>query len=153
MFYYGAQVASLLKDAELAFCAGAFVQYGVDVLDGTAAAKFIDHIVDEIEQLEGELAHGDFRFFAEIDELAFDTIASCPPFVFFDQGAPIDAITHIRGVKTMEFDDDSLSERGDGNGFFDFCSDIAHAEFQRAERGMRANVPPDFLAAIDAIEL
>src|SRR5947199_10843092 len=133
MFYYGAQVASLLKDAELAFCAGAFVQYGVDVLDGTAAAKFIDHIVDEIEQLEGELAHGDFRFFAEIDELAFDTIASCPPFVFFAQGAPIDAITHIRGVKTMEFNDDNLSYRGDGNGILVFGSYIALTKYKRPE--------------------
>jgi len=32
--------------------------------------------------------------------------------------------------------------------------DIAHAELERAERRMRAHVPPDFFfAAVDAVEL
>src|SRR5271154_1714994 len=52
----------------------------------------------------------------------------------------------------MKFDDQGLGERGDGDGFFDFGGDVTHAEFQGAERGMRANVPPDFFAGIDAIQ-
>src|SRR5882724_6067772 len=52
----------------------------------------------------------------------------------------------------MQFNHKSLRQRSDGHGFFDFGSDIAHPEFQRAKRRMRADVPPDFLAGIDTIE-
>src|SRR5258707_8747617 len=53
----------------------------------------------------------------------------------------------------MQLDDEGLGERGDGHSFFDFGGDIAHAELERAERRMRAHVPPDFFAAVDAVEL
>src|ERR1700682_5514124 len=53
----------------------------------------------------------------------------------------------------MQLDHDGLRERGDGYGLFDLGGDIAHAKFQRAERRMRTHVPPDFLAAVDAVQL
>src|SRR5271163_2765884 len=52
----------------------------------------------------------------------------------------------------MEFDDQGLGECGDGNGFFDFGGDVAHAEFEGPEGGMGTDVPPDFFAGVDAIE-
>src|SRR5882762_10261742 len=119
MFHDGAQVAGLLVDAKLPLGAGAFVENGVNVFDGAAAAELVDNIVDESEELDGEVAHGDFGLLAEVDELALDTVARGAPFIFFDQGAAVDAVAHVAGVETMELDDDGLRERGDGDGFFD----------------------------------
>src|SRR5216684_5789698 len=153
MFHDGAQVAGLLVDAKLALGAGALVENGVHVLDGAAAAEVVDHVVDEGEQLDGKVAHGHFGLLAEIDELAFDAVASGAPLVFFDEGAAVNAEAHVAGVEAMQLDDEGLGERGDGHSFFDFGGDIAHAELERAERRMRAHVPPDFFAAVDAVEL
>src|SRR5216684_6957881 len=153
MFHYRAQVAGLLVDAKLALGAGAFVENGVDVLDGAAAAELVDNIVDKGKQLDGEIAHGHFAFLAEVDEFTFDAVARGAPFVFFDEGAAIDAKAHITGVKAMQLHDDGLRESGDSDGFFDFGGHVAHAELESAERGMGANVPPDLFAAVDGIEL
>src|SRR6266851_4916928 len=153
MFHDGAQVAGLLVDAKLALGAGALVENGVHVLDGAAAAEVVDHVVDEGEQLDGKVAHGHFGLLAEIDELAFDAVASGAPLVFFDEGAAVNAEAHVAGVEAMQLDDEGLGERGNGHSFFDFGGDIAHAELERAERRMRAHVPPDFFAAVDAVEL
>src|SRR6267378_6242504 len=147
MLHDGAQVAGLLKDAKLALGAGALVENGVNVFDGASAAQFVDDIVDEGEQLDGKVAHGHFGLLAEIDELAFDAVAGGAPLVFLDEGAAVDAKAHVAGVEAVELDDNGLGEGGDGYGFFDFGGDIAHAEFEGAERRMRADVPPDFLAA------
>src|SRR6267154_594798 len=153
MLHDGAQVAGLLVNTKLALCAGAFVENGVNVLDGAAAAEFVDDIVDKGEELDCEIAHGHFSFFAEVDEFAFDAVARGPPFVFFDECAAVDAEAHITGVKAVQLHDNGLGEGGDGDGFFDLGGDVAHTELKSAERGMGANVPPDFLAAVDAVEL
>src|SRR6266849_6852382 len=153
MFHDGAQVAGLLVDAKLALGAGALVENGVNVLDGAAAAEVVDHVVDEGEQLDGKIAHGHFGLLAEIDELAFDAVASGAPLVFFDERTAVQAEAHISSVQAMQLDDDGLGERGDGHGFFNLSGDIAHAELEGAERWMRANVPPDLLAGVDAVEL
>src|SRR6266481_712541 len=153
MLHNGAQVTGLLKDAKLALGTGAFVENGVHVFDGAAAAEVVHDIIDEGQQFYGEIAHGHFGFFAEVDELALDAVARGAPFFFFDERAAIHAIAHVRGVQAMELDDDGLGERGDGHGFFHLRGDVAHAEFEGAERRMRAHVPPDFLTAVDAIEL
>src|SRR6266851_3055209 len=84
---------------------------------------------------------------------AFVAVTRGTPLVFLDEGAAVNAEAHVAGVKAVQFNDDGLCERGDGNGFFDAGGDIAHAEFEGAKRGMRADVPPDFLAAVDAVEL
>src|SRR5438270_5662533 len=153
VFHDSAQVAGLLEDAKLALCAGAFVKDGVNIFDGAAAAEFVHNIVDKREEFDGEIAHGNFAFLAEVDELAFNAVTRGAPFVFFNEGAAIDAKTHVAGVKTVQLDDDGLGEGGDGDGFFHFGGDVAHAELESAERGMRANVPPDFFAAVDGIKL
>src|SRR5713226_178660 len=153
MLHDGAQIAGLQVDAKLALGAGALVENGVHVLDGAAAAEVVDHVVDEGEQLDGKVAHRHFGFLAEIDELAFDAVASGAPLVFFDEGAAVNAKAHVGGVEAMELDDDGLCQCGDGNSLLYLGGDIAHAELKGAERGVRADVPPDFLAAVDAVEL
>src|SRR5580704_16599097 len=95
------EVAGFLVDAKLALGAGAFAQNCVHVLDGAAAAEIVDNIIDEFEQFGGELAHRDFRFFAEIDELALDAITRGTPLIFLDEGAPIQTEAHVAGVKPV----------------------------------------------------
>src|SRR5260370_2953341 len=153
MLHDGAQVAGLLVDAKLALGASALVENGVHVFNGAAAAEFVHDVIDKGEQLDGEVEHGHFRFLAEIDELAFDAVARGAPLVLFDEGAAVEAEAQVAGVEAVQVDDDGLGERSDGHGFFDFGGDIAHAEFESAEGGMRADVPPDLLAAVDAVEL
>src|SRR5580658_8554197 len=115
VFYDGFQVASLLIDAQLALRAGAVLENRMDVFDGAPAAEVVHDVIHEFEQLDGELAHGYFGLFAEIDELAFDAVAGGAPFVFFDQGAAVEPIALIALVEAMEFYDDSLRERGNGD--------------------------------------
>src|SRR5215470_2553374 len=61
------QVAGALIDSKLPLSAGAFVQNGVNVLDGTATAEVVNDIIDKFQQLDGEVAHGNFHFLAEVD--------------------------------------------------------------------------------------
>src|ERR1700676_681712 len=109
MFYDRLQVAGLLIDAQLAFRAGAVFENGVNEFDGAAAAEIVDDIIDKIEEFEGQFAHGDFGLFAEIDQLAFDAVASGAPLVLFNQGTPVEAVALIALVEAMELDDDGLS--------------------------------------------
>src|SRR5260370_18842529 len=108
MLHDGAQVASLLIDAKLALGAGAFVENGVNVFDGTAAAELVDHVVDKGEQLNGKVAHGHFGFLAEVDELAFDAVASGTPFILFNEGAAVNAKAHVASVAAMQLEEEGL---------------------------------------------
>src|ERR1700719_2312619 len=98
MLYDRTQVASLLIDAQLPLGAGAFVKNGVNVFDGAAAAELVDHVLDEGEQFDGQIAHGDFGFLAEIDELAFDAVTRGAPLIFFDEGTAVHAKAHVTSV-------------------------------------------------------
>ena len=46
-----------------------------------------------------------------------------------------------------------LDERGDGDGLVSAKRDVADADFDGVEEGMRANVPPDFLGVVDGVGL
>src|ERR1700687_2578926 len=61
------QIAGSLINAQLPFGAGAFIQDGVHVLYGAAAAKVVEHVVNKFQQFGGESAHRHFHFFAEVD--------------------------------------------------------------------------------------
>jgi hypothetical protein len=146
------KIAGLLIDTQLALGAGAVFENGMDVFDGAAASEIVDDIIDKIEKFECEIAHGNFGFFAEVDELALDAVASGAPFVFFNQGAAVESVALVAFVKTMEFHDDGLGKSGNRDGFFDFGGDIEHTEFESAEHGVRTDVPPDFFAVVDAVQ-
>ena len=147
------KIAGLLIDAQLALGAGAVFQNGMDIFDRTAAAEIVHDIIDKIEKLESELAHGNFGLFAEVDEFTLDAVAGSAPFVFFNQGAAVETVALVAFVKAVELHDDGLRESGDRDSFFDFGGDVEHTEFESAEHGVRADVPPDFFAVVDAIQL
>src|SRR6266545_6588575 len=68
----GGEVAGAFVDGELAVGAGALAQDRVDVLDVLAGAELVDHVVDELQQLHGELPHRHLGALAEVDQLAVD---------------------------------------------------------------------------------
>src|SRR5947209_644259 len=123
------------------------------ILNRATAAQFINHIVNEFKKFNGKLAHGNFSFLPKIDELSLDPITRGTPFIFFDKRTPVYAVAHVAGVKAMQLDHDGLSQRRDSHRLLYLGSDITHPEFQRAKRRVRTNIPPDFLAAINAVEL
>ncbi len=103
------------------------------------------------EILLEEIALGDFLLAAEVDEIAVEAIADGAEFVFHQQGARVLAEVLVGGVETIEIGGGGLDERGDGNGLFGAKRDVAGADFDGVEEGMRADVPPDFLGVVDAV--
>src|SRR6202022_4477684 len=51
------QIACSVINAHLPCVAGAFIQDGVHVLYGAAAAKVVEHVVNKFQQFGGESAH------------------------------------------------------------------------------------------------
>ena len=83
--HYFFQIAGLVEDAQLAVRAGAFFQDPVDVADLLAAAEFVHHVVDELQDLADQVAHRHLRLLAEIDHLAVEAVARGAPLVLHDQ--------------------------------------------------------------------
>ena len=101
MSYDRLQIACLLIDAYLTFRAGAILENRMNVFDGAAASEIVEDVIHELKQLMRKLAHGDFCFFAEINQFAFDTVASGAPFVFFNQGARVKTVALIALLKAV----------------------------------------------------
>ena len=71
----GAQVAGLAVDLELPLGARAFGHDLPHVFDLATAAQLVHHIVDELHELQREIAHRHFDALAEVDQLAVDAPA------------------------------------------------------------------------------
>ena len=125
----------------------------MDVVDLVAAAEFVDDVVDEGEVFEDELARGDFLLFAEVDQLAVEAVADGAELVLHQQGAGVLAVVLVAGVEAPELAGGGLDERGDGDGLVGAQRDVADADFDGVEEGMRADVPPDFFGVVDAVGL
>src|SRR5262245_2382397 len=97
------------------FGARALVHDPPHVIDLTPAAEIVHDIVDELDQLDGELAHRHLDALAEVDQLAVDSPPCGPPLVFLDERAVIAAEPEVAFPQAKELDDDGLRERGDGD--------------------------------------
>src|SRR6476659_2215792 len=64
-----AEVAGLAVHLELALGARALGEDVVDVLDFPPAPQVVHHVVDEREQLDGEIAHRHLGALAEVDQV------------------------------------------------------------------------------------
>src|SRR5262245_45841457 len=123
------------------------------VVDLASAPEIVHDIVDELDQLDSELAHRHFDALAEIDQLAVNPPPRGAPLVFLDERAVVAPEAEVPFPQAKELDDDGLRERGDGDRGARSGRHIADAEFQRAEHRMRAQIPPDLLAVVDAVQL
>src|SRR6266480_5444949 len=64
------RVAALLQHAKLPVGARPFGKDRVHVLDRLPRAQLVDHVVDELEQFDRQLAHRHLGLLAEVDQLA-----------------------------------------------------------------------------------
>ena len=65
------------------------------MFDLFARAEIVEHVVDEIQQLQHEISCRHFFLFAEIDHLAFQSPAHCTPLVLLNQSATIEAEAEV----------------------------------------------------------
>src|SRR4029453_2063303 len=64
--YDSPEIARFPKDGELTVGAGAFPQHRMDVAGRLATVQVVDDIIDELEQLQRQVAHRHFGPFAEV---------------------------------------------------------------------------------------
>src|SRR6266513_279102 len=147
------QVAGLLIYAQLPVRAGAFVHDRVCIFDGAAAAQIIDDVIHKFQRFGNQLAHGHFGFLAEVNEFSINTVARRSPLVLFDDRAAVQPPAHVGLVEAVQLHNDGLGQRRDVHGLLDSRRDVKQAEFQRAEGGVRADVPPNLLAVVDGVQL
>src|SRR5579859_1844099 len=112
-------------------------------MGGLAASQVIDHIVDKIQQFIDECTGVDLFFFPEVDKMAVDAIAACPPFILVYKGAGILDIVHIQQAQLVDLYTDRLEEGGDTDGLVHGHRHVADAELHRIEEWMDAEIPPD----------
>jgi hypothetical protein len=79
----------------LPFRARSFTENSFDRGERGAASEIVDYIIDEIEELIAEFAHGNFGLLSEVDQIAFDAPSRGAPFVFFDQRSRVHAVAHV----------------------------------------------------------
>src|SRR5438105_1888097 len=149
----GAQIARVAVHVHLTLGAGAVGENPLHVFDLAPAPQIADDVVDELEQLEREIAHRHLAPLAEVDQLAVDPPARGAPFVLLDERAVVAAEAEVPLAEPVQLHDDRLRERRDRNRRARRRRHVANAELERAEGGMRAQIPPDLLGVVDAVEL
>src|SRR5437773_10358672 len=83
----GTEIPFLFVNAQLPIGAGAVGENRPHVRHLAPAPQLVDHIVDELEELECEIAHRHFGAAAEVDQLAIDAVPRGAPFALLDQAA------------------------------------------------------------------
>src|SRR5689334_16233446 len=86
-----AQIARVAVHVHLALGARAVGENLLHVVHFPPAPEIADHVVDELEQLERELAHRHLAALAEVDQLAVDPPAGGAPLVLLDERAVVAA--------------------------------------------------------------
>src|SRR4051794_16414955 len=81
------EIPSVAVHLELTVRAGAFREDRSHVVDGVTAPELVDDVLDEIEQLDREVAHRDLLAAPEVDQPAVDAVTGGPPLVLLDKGA------------------------------------------------------------------
>src|SRR5439155_14663133 len=78
---HGLQVAGPPVHLELAVGTGPLGQDGVDVFARLPGAQIVDHVVDELQELHGEVPVRHFGLLAEVDQLSVDAVWHVPAVV------------------------------------------------------------------------
>src|SRR6266545_2485377 len=145
------EAPGLAVDTELPVGAGALPEEGVDVLDLGARAELVDHVVDELQQLQRQLPHRHLSQLAEVDQLAVDAPAHGPPLVLADQAGQVLAEAEVPRPQDQELGADRLDQRGDAHDLVHPGARVADAELDGRVLPVRSQVPPDLLAIVDAV--
>src|SRR6185312_6005729 len=153
VIHYFGQVSRFLKNTKLAIGARAVFQNPVYVIDLVSRSQFVDYIVDKLQVLIDQVADGNFRLFAKINQLAVQAIPGGPPLILHNQGAPVEPETLVRGVEFVQLGYCSLNQRRDCDGLIGAHGNVADSKLQGREVRVRTDVPPDFLSVVDALRL
>src|SRR5207237_9724454 len=105
------QIARFAIPRELAVGARTVPQNVTDVVDLAPAVELVDDVVDELEQLQRQVAHRNLLPSAEVDQLPVETPARRPPFVLLEEAPVIEAEAEIPPPKLVQLDDHRLRER------------------------------------------
>ena len=81
----------LFPNRELSVRAGAFAHDPLDVRHLAFAAELVHFGGNKFEQLVKQTAGLDFGFPAEIDQFAVNAVTRCPPAIFIEQAAAVNA--------------------------------------------------------------
>src|SRR5450755_4340132 len=137
--------------AKLPVRAGSVLENPAKTVHFLAAAKLVDDVVNELEELFHQDFERDFAFLAEIDELALDSPPGAAPLVLLDERVAVVAKAEVLRPQLKELGADRLDERGDRDGLVEPHGHVADAEFDGLKERMGPQVPPDLLAVVDRV--
>src|SRR5258705_7231948 len=104
--------------------------------------QLVNYVINEFKQFQDEFAGREFYLLTKIDQLAFQTITDCTPFILLNQHTAIQAESKILVDQAIEFRNDGLKQGGDRKSVIHSCRNIANAKLERREIWMRPDVPP-----------
>ena len=124
-------------------------KHGTQVVDFSATAQVVNHIIYEIQQLAYGLAHAESTYLRIIDHLGIQAEPHGVPLVLLykvirQQGSPQ---AHV--IEPGQFRDESLAEGDNRHSIVNRPRHIEDTELNSIEKGMWAYIPPDFFAIID----
>src|SRR5262249_58788706 len=106
------EIAGLGMAGQRAIGARPVVEDPADGLPLLAAAQLVHDVVDELQQLPGQVAERHLDLLAEVDELAVDPPPAGPPLVLQDEPSPVDPEAEVSGPQLVEFGEDRLDGGG-----------------------------------------
>src|SRR5437667_513282 len=142
-------MTGLFPHADLAVRAGSLAHDRLEVLDLLPRAECVDHIVDELEELNGKVPHRHLGLLAEVDELGIHPAAHRPPLVLLDEARKVASEALILVAEHQELCADRLDERGKTERLLDTRRGIADAELDRGKERVRPQIRPDLPAVVD----
>src|SRR6267142_3406089 len=145
------EVAALRVRRDLTVGARALARDRLEIADLAPRSQRIDDVIDELQELDRELAHRDLLGLAEVDQLCIHAAAHRAPLVLLDELRRVLAEANVALAQHEELCADRLDQRGDAEGLLDLCGRVADPELDRRVEGVRAQVPPDLLAVVDAL--
>src|SRR5687768_8814512 len=149
----GSEIPCLLEHPELAVGAGSLFENGVEVLDGLTGSELVHDVVDEFQDLQGELALRDLLLLSEVDELSPEAVAHRPPLVLSDELGRVLPKPQILLPELQELRAERLDDCGEADGLIDPSGRVAYPELQRRVDDVRAQIPPDLRPVRDAVGL
>src|ERR1035437_653536 len=115
----------------------------MDVFDLLPRIERVDNVVDKLEHFTNEIFYRHLLLLAEIEQHSVEAVPDRTPLVFKDEPPVINAESEIAIGQQIEFCDDRLKEGRNGDRVVNAGRYVANAEFERREKVMRSNVPPD----------
>src|SRR4030095_10726940 len=147
------EIVRLFVDLQLHVRGSSSLQDCMNVVNLFSRSQLINYVVDKLQQLQNQTPDRNFRLLAKIDHFAVESITNGAPLVFLNQHTSIQSEPKVLVDKRIQLRDNRLEKSSNGKRIVDARGNVTNAELQRWEKRMRANVPPDLFAVVDATRL